>query len=154
MNLRCLVRASLVGLLVVGLFGCGDRSLDVASESPRFTQEEIRRAIENHRHRHESWAGTPVYAPPGDSEPVPIPGGLAPGLHVWLPGPTELGLQGLDVDPNTITNFQGFAAIGFFAGTATGSDGEEYDAFHDMRVYNGNYVSADGTHHRGTFAFI
>ena len=85
---------------------------------------------------------------------MPIPGGLAPGLHLWLPGPVDQGFQGLDVEPNTITNFQGFAAIGYFLGVATGSDGEEYDMFHDIRVFDGNYVSADGTHHRGTFAFI
>ena len=98
--------------------------------------------------------GEPFLAPPGDSDPVPIPGGLAPGLHLWLPGPVPFGFQGENVEPNTITNFQGFAAIAYLTGVATGSDGNTYEQFHDMRVYSGNYLTADGTHHSGTFAFI
>ena len=89
-----------------------------------------------------------------DLEPVPIPGGLAPGLHVYLPGPVELGFGGEDHEPSTITNFKGFSAIGYFAGQTVGSDGKTYDMFHDMRIYDGKYVAADGTIHRGTFGFI
>lgn len=93
---------------------------------------------------------------PGSSDqPVPIPGGLFNGaFHVWVPGPTELGFMGLNVEPNVITNFNGFAAVGFFVGTALGSDGVQYDMMDDMRVYRGTYLSADGTHHHGTFAFV
>lgn len=95
-----------------------------------------------------------VVSPPGDPAPVPIPGGLFPGLHVFAPGPVALGLSGEDTEPNTITNFRGNIAHAFLVGLATGSDGETYEFFNDMRVFSGNYVSADGTHHRGTFGFI
>jgi hypothetical protein len=96
----------------------------------------------------------PLTSPQDPAEPVPIPGGLFPGVHTWVPGPTALGLQGEGVDPNTITHFQGFSAIAYIAGLATGSDGNLYEMFHDMRVYRGNYIAADGKVHRGTFAFI
>src|SRR5262245_14087005 len=92
---------------------------------------------------------------PAAREPVPIPGGLIGGLiHVWAPGPPELGLQGLDVEPNSITNFNGFTAIAFLLGPATGSDGETYDQFHDMRVMRGTFVDSEGKRQHGTFVFI
>ena len=89
-----------------------------------------------------------------DTDPVPIPGGLAPGVHIFAPGPVSLGFQGFDVELNGITNFRGFSALGYLAGTATDSNGNNYDASSDMRVFQGEYVSADGSHHRGTFVFI
>jgi hypothetical protein len=98
----------------------------------------------------------PPPAPPGsDADPLPLPGGLIPGVaQLWIPGPVDFGFQGTDVDPNTITNFQGFAAMAYLAGVTVGSDGVTYEQFHDMRLFQGNYVTADGTHHRGTFVFI
>jgi len=39
-------------------------------------------------------------------------------------------------------------------GTATDGNGNSYDVVTDMRVFQGEYVSPDGTHHRGTFVFI
>ena len=96
-----------------------------------------------------------ILSQPGDDEPVPIPGGLVPGFaNVWVPGPVELGLGGTNQEPSTITDFHGFSAIAYLAGVTTGSDGKLYEMFHDMRVFSGNYLSADGTHHRGTFVFI
>ena len=89
-----------------------------------------------------------------NTDPVPIPGGLAPGVHIFAPGPVSLGLQGLDVELNGITNFRGFSALGYLAGTATDSNGNNYNANTDMRAYQGEFVSADGSHHRGTFVFI
>jgi hypothetical protein len=89
-----------------------------------------------------------------NTDPVPIPGGLAPGVHVFAPGPVSLGFQGLDVELNGITNFRGFSALGYLAGAATDSNGNNYNASTDMRVYQGEFVSADGSHHRGTFVFI
>ena len=89
-----------------------------------------------------------------DTDPVPIPGGLAPGVHIFAPGPVSLGFQGFDVELNGITNFRGFSALGYLAGTATDSNGNNYDVGTDMRVFQGEFVSADGTHHRGTFVFI
>ncbi len=94
--------------------------------------------------------------PPGSAEPVPIPGGdLVPTLiHNFLPGPTSLGFDGIDVEPNGITNFRGFVAQTTLGGTAMGSDGITYPLVSDMRVIQGEYVSDDGTHHRGTFVLI
>ena len=91
-----------------------------------------------------------------DTEPVPIPGGIdiPPLIHIFAPGPTELGLQGLDVEPNGITNFKGFAAMGYPTGTVSGSDGTSFTQMNDMRVFRGKYVGADGSHHHGTFVFI
>ena len=100
----------------------------------------------------------PAYAaPPGsDANPVPIPGGIdiPPLIHVFAPGPTNLGLMGEDVEPSTITNFNGLAAYAVFAGGATDAQGNAYDAVLDMRVFDGVYRSADGTNHRGAFGFI
>ena len=94
--------------------------------------------------------------PPGSGEPVPIPGGdvVPPLIHNFLPGPISLGFDGIDVEPNGITNFRGFAAQTTLAGTARGSDGKTYNLVSDMRVFQGEYVSVDGTHHRGTFVLI
>src|SRR4051812_45700755 len=66
--------------------------------------------------------------------PVPIPGEveLAPGqvIHVWAPGSSEVTLpfsgatlQGLDTEPTTIRDFNGFAAVALHAGRATAADG-------------------------------
>ena len=88
------------------------------------------------------------------TDPVPIPGGLAPGVHIFAPGPVSLGFQGSDVELNGITNVNGFSALGYMGGTATDSNGNSYNVFTDMRVFQGEYVSADGSHHRGTFVFI
>lgn len=88
-----------------------------------------------------------------DTDPVPIRGGLGPGIHIFAPGPAPIG-QGVDVELNGITNFRGFSALGYLGGTATDSNGNNYLVGTDMRVFQGEYVSADGSHHRGTFVFI
>ena len=88
------------------------------------------------------------------TDPVPIPGGIAPVAHIFAPGPVSLGFQGLDVELNGITNFRGFSALGYLGGTASDSNGNSYNVATDMRVFQGEYVSADGSHHRGTFVFI
>ncbi len=97
-------------------------------------------------------------APLSDFEPVPIPGGdQIPGgplIHSFLPGPPELGFEGLDVEPNGITNFRGFVAQAYLAGSATDNSNNTFDLFSDMRVYQGEYVAADGSHHHGTFVLI
>jgi hypothetical protein len=103
-------------------------------------------------------AAAPVQAarPGSDTAPVPIPGGIdiPPLIHVFAPGPTDAGLMGTNVEPNTITNFNGLAAYGVFAGSATDADGNAFDALLDMRVFDGVYVAADGSRHRGAFGFI
>ena len=101
-------------------------------------------------------AGPVGASPPGsDAEPVPIPQTF-PGtpFHVLAPGPTDFGFMGENVEPAVITNFRGFTAYSVAAGSATDAAGTVYDMNIDMRLFQGEYVSADGTHHRGTFGFI
>jgi hypothetical protein len=97
--------------------------------------------------------------------PNPIPGGLelpdGTVLHVFPPGPpditlpfTGLTLFGLDVEPSVITDRKGFTAVAFHVGTATGSDGRQYDLETDMRAMAGTYIAENGTRQRGLFAFI
>ena len=84
-------------------------------------------------------------------QPVPIPGGinLPPVIHVFAP-------MDLDTEPSVITNFKGFSALAYPTGTnaARDSNGNFYDVSNDMRVFQGEYVAADGSHDRGTFVFI
>ena len=90
----------------------------------------------------------PGAAPSDAGEPVPIPGG------VFSPGPRSLHLMGLHVEPGTIGNFDGVVALAYLAGRATDGEGHRYRMANDMRVFQGDYVAADGSRHRGTFAFI
>jgi hypothetical protein len=97
--------------------------------------------------------------------PEPIPGGipLAPGevIHVWAPGPPDLTLpftgstlQGLDVEPTTIKDFEGFSAVAFHVGSARGRDGTLYDLETDVRAFQGTYIDRAGRRRFGTFGFI
>ena len=105
---------------------------------------------------------TPGLAAASTDDPVPIPGGIetdlpppnGPIIHVFAPGPTEFGFMGLDIEPNTITNFDGFSAMAYVAGTATDADGNTYTMLNDMRVFQGTYVAEDGSIQHGTFVFI
>jgi hypothetical protein len=92
--------------------------------------------------------------------PQPIAGGPAPGIHIFLPGPTNvtlpfsgLQLQGLDVEPNTITNFRGAVARAYVIGQARGSDGVTYGLEVDIGAYEGEYIAA-GARHTGVFVFL
>lgn len=67
---------------------------------------------------------------------------------------TGIQLMGLDVEPSVITGYKGFTALAFHAGTATGSDGKQYDLETDMRAMEGTYVAEDGSRQRGLFALI
>ena len=100
--------------------------------------------------------------------PKPIPGGLDVGLvapynfiHVFGPGPEGLvlpftggTLQGLNVEPGTITDFHGATAVAFHVGEARGSDGKKYNLETDFRFMDGWYVAVDGTTRHGSFALI
>lgn len=108
---------------------------------------------EAHDHAHERRGVLPA--------PQPIPGGLAPGFHVFAPGPTDITLpfsgaqlQGLDVEPSVFTDYAGFTALAYHVGTAVGSDGTRYNLETDMRAYRGRYVASDGTTRRGSFGFV
>ena len=92
--------------------------------------------------------------------PEPIAGGPAPGVHIFLPGPTDitlpfsgLQLQGLDVEPSTITNFRGTFALAYVLGQARGSDGVTYGLEVDIRAYEGEFMAA-GARHTGAFTFL
>jgi hypothetical protein len=104
-------------------------------------------------------------------EPKPIPGevdltelGLKPPydfIHEFLPGPkgmvlpfTKVVLEGLNVEPSTITDFKGATAVAYHVGKARGSDGKTYNLETDIRVMEGRYVSVEGTRREGTFAEI
>lgn len=111
-------------------------------------------------------------APPsflGGPTPKAIPGVVPTGvpdapfdeIHWWLPGPDGSATQfnalpgfGLDVDPSTITDFDGFTAYAVIAGSGTGDDGENYDVELDVRVMDGRFVAEDGGTHHGTFGFF
>jgi hypothetical protein len=100
--------------------------------------------------------------------PNPIPGGLPIGLpppldfiHFFAPGPegrtlpfSGSVLQGLDVEPSTITDFRGTAAQAYLIGRADGSDGQVYGMEVDIRAYRGRYVTAAGEDERAAFVFI
>lgn len=96
--------------------------------------------------------------------PNPIPGGieLAPGIviHVWGPGDpsvtlpfTGITLQGLDVEPATLTNFSGSTAVAFHVGSVRASDGRTYNLETDIRAFDGQYM-VGGAVHRGSFALV
>jgi hypothetical protein len=96
--------------------------------------------------------------------PAPIPGGLevAPGvvIHTFAPGDpaitlpyTGFTLDGFDVEPGTITHFNGSSAVAFHVGSAVGSDGRSYNLETDLRAFEGDYV-VDGETHRAAFAFV
>src|SRR6266446_4800518 len=96
-------------------------------------------------------------------EPVPIPGGdEIPGfgiIHNFLIGPPNITfegipLDGLNVEPNGLTNFQGLVAQAYLTGAAAGNDGHTYDLASDIRIFHGEYVDTQGSHKRGTFVFI
>jgi hypothetical protein len=92
----------------------------------------------------------PTLAAASSTEPVPIPGGFAPGLHAFL---------GPGVEPSTIFDFRGVTGVATVQGTGTGwntTTGETtallFDS--DNRFMQGEYVGADGERHRGTFGFV
>jgi hypothetical protein len=60
--------------------------------------------------------------------------------------------QGLEVEPSVITDYSGFTALAYHAGSATGSDGRRYDLETDIRAMEGSYVAEDGSRKRALFA--
>jgi len=93
----------------------------------------------------------PALAHADNPAPRPIPGGVAPGAHIFLPGPGS--------EPSTITDFHGFIGVAALRGAGTGintrSDQEHRLVFDvDVRFMQGVHIGLDGERHRGTFAFI
>jgi hypothetical protein len=96
--------------------------------------------------------------------PNPIPGGLDLGMGLFIhvfgagdPGVTlpftGITLQGFDVEPGTITDFNGSTAVAYHVGTARASDGTTYNLETDIRAFEGEYV-VDGETHHGAFALV
>ena len=83
---------------------------------------------------------------------LPIPGGdvIAPfGLfNQFFPG-VGAGFDGLNADPQGITNFRGAVAIGYTNGLATDGSGKAYQVITDIRVYQGDYIGAQATYGAG-----
>jgi hypothetical protein len=113
---------------------------------------------ERHTHVFVPLSSSPNADPPASIAPVPIPGGdVVPPvgmIHFFFPGPTSIGNDGIDIEPSSITNFKGFTGVAMLAGTATDANGKSFTLMSDIRVFQGEYVSADGKHHHGTFVEI
>jgi hypothetical protein len=82
--------------------------------------------------------------------PVPPPG------QIFAPGPKALNFnfQGPKANPSSIGDFNGTVALVYLKGRATGGDGHSFLMQNDMRIMTGTYRAADGSEHRGTFAFV
>ena len=95
----------------------------------------------------------PLPIPGGDVIPCPCTGQASGSLliHQFLPGP---GFDGQDAEPNGITNFNGTFAQVYMGGHAVDSAGRAWDVDVDTRVYQGEYVGANGMHDHGTFVEI
>ena len=85
-----------------------------------------------------------------DASPVPIGG----AFHIYAPGPPSLGFAGLQVEPNSFTDFQGTIALAYVTGQATDNMGHRYRMENDMRIMTGEYVAADGLRRNGSFGFV
>ena len=105
----------------------------------------------------------PEHLRPPLPAPKPILGGTEflpfPLIHELFPGPetitlpfTLVTLQGLNVEPSTITDFHGVTVLAYHVGTATGNDGTKYNLETDIRVMKGEYIAENGERREGTFA--
>ncbi len=85
---------------------------------------------------------------PSQVIPLPVPGGdVIPGvglINQFFPG-VGTGFDGLNADPQGITNFRGTVAIGYTNGLATDNAGKTYQVITDVRVYQGDYVGGLAT---------
>jgi len=99
--------------------------------------------------------------------PVPIPGG-SPTLagifhnlfHVFGPGPAGIGLDPIDAEPITITDFNGFIGLAYLNGTVTQTNTVTSEVqtlpfiASDMRFMKGVSQGTDGRIHQGAFALV
>jgi hypothetical protein len=85
-------------------------------------------------------------APPAQVFPVPVPGGdvVPPFINQFIPGVPAPGVffDGVNAEPNGITNFTGVSAMGYTIGPAVDNTGKAYQVITDVRVYQGDYVGA------------
>ena len=106
---------------------CAIVALSAAASSQAQTKLDVRKLFAEHLRHASSLAaleinGPLAAVPSADTDPVPIPGGIniPPLIHIFAPGPVDLGFQGLDVELTGITNFQGFSAFGVSGGNRHG----------------------------------
>jgi hypothetical protein len=94
-------------------------------------------------------------------EPVPIPGGtpvVGGAFHVFVPGLP--GVDPVDAEPSTITDFNGFVGLAYISGTVTRTNTETGEVRtlpfvnSDMRFMKGVFRGTDGRMHHGAFAFV
>ena len=89
--------------------------------------------------------------------PVPIPIGSF-GFHVNAPGVP--GLDPVDADPSTITDFHGFTGLAYISGMVVRTNRRTHETVElpflssDMRFMAGEYRGFDGRVRRDTFGFI
>jgi hypothetical protein len=69
-------------------------------------------------------------------------------FNQFFPGVGSI-YDGLNADPQGITNFRGLVAMGYTTGTATDNAGNSYIVITDIRVYRGDYVGAVATYGGG-----
>ena len=85
--------------------------------------------------------------------PAPVPGGdVVPPIqwiNIFMPGVTGPGFDGVNAEPNTITNFDGVIAMGYTLGTAMDSTGKQYQVIGDVRVFKGDFHGAVATFDAG-----
>lgn len=103
----------------------------------------------------------PLPKPIGFKIPSGFPEPLAQEIAFALPGPLGattpvIGLEamGLDIEPSTIGDFDGFTAFAVVAGEARASDGNLYPFEFDVRAMKGRYIDEDGRERRAEFAFM
>jgi len=95
-------------------------------------------------------AGVIPASPARADTPIPVLG----GGRILSPGPRTLGFDGLAADPSTIGNFRGLVALAYLRGRVRDTTGRQWVMMNDIRLFQGDYVSADGIQRRGTFAFV
>jgi hypothetical protein len=103
------------------------------------------------------WTPLAAKEPDREANPVPIPVGSF-GFHVNAPGIP--GLDPIDADPSTITDFHGFTGLAYISGVVTRTDRRTNAKVQlpflgsDMRFMSGEYRGFDGRLRPGTFGFI
>ena len=86
----------------------------------------------------------------GAVDPVPV----LEGMQILSPGPRALGFAGLAADPSSIGNFRGLVTLAYLRGRVRDATGRRFLMLDDIRVFQGDYVAADGIDRHGTFGFV
>jgi hypothetical protein len=91
--------------------------------------------------------------------PIPIPGAtpaLGGDFHVFGPA----GIDPIDAEPSTITDFNGFIGLAYLDGRVTQTNNSTGEVrtlpfhFTDMRFMKGTFKGTDGDTHKGAFALV